>query len=145
MGDPQGGIGIFYVDESLPKPVRLAVAMLRDDVRYAGGADAPAEGLDDDEWLPLVGAKDWIVIHRDNRIRKRPRERQALLGSGARTFCLTHAGNYNRWETMRLLVHRWPDIEQMATNESGPYICSVTWNGVRKLFIPDGGPHLSAG
>ena len=46
---------------------------------------------------------------------------------------------------MRLLVHRWPDIEQMATNESGPYICSVTWNGVRKLFIPDGGPHLSAG
>jgi hypothetical protein len=73
----------------------------------------------------------------DTRIRKRPRERQAFLESGVRAFCLTHAGNYNRWETVRLLAHRWPDIEQTATSEAGPYICSVTWTGVRRLFIPD--------
>jgi hypothetical protein len=138
MGASQGGLGIFYVDESFPKPVRVAMATLRDDVRYAGGDKAPAEGLGDDEWLPWVGAKDWSVIHRDNRIRKRPRERQALLDSGVRTFCFTHAGNYNRWDTMRVLAHRWPDIERTAASEAGPYICSVTWSGVRKLFIPGG-------
>ena len=140
MGEPRGGLDIYYLDESLPRPLREALALLRDDVRYAGGLEAPAEGLDDDIWLTQVGDQDWVVIHRDTRIRKRPRERDALLESGVRAFCLTHAGNYTRWETARLLAHRWRDIERTASEDAGPYICSVTWNGVRKLFIPGGTP-----
>jgi hypothetical protein len=126
MGEPRGGVGIFYVDESFPRPVRVAVAMLRDDVRYCGGDDAPAEGLDDEVWLPIVAERDWIVIHRDTHIRKRPRERDALLACGARTFCLTHAGQYTRWKTVHLLTHRWSDIEDTASQSPGPYIYSVT-------------------
>jgi hypothetical protein len=139
MGASQGGLNIFYIDASIPEPVRVAVAGVRKDVLYAGGPDAPAVETDDDVWLPLAGAGDWIVIHRDGKIRYRPREREALLDSGARTFCLTHAGSYVCWQTLRLLAARWPAIEQIADSEAGPYIQSVTWEGVKPLKIPSGG------
>ncbi len=137
MGAPKGGLTeTFYIDASVPKAVREAIASVRSDVLYAGGPQAPAEETPDEAWLPRAGAEGWIVIHRDNRIRKRPRERQALLDSGVRTFCFTHAGNYTRWDTLRILAHRWPDIEKAANKDSGPYICSVTWQGIRMLAIP---------
>jgi hypothetical protein len=136
LGEPKGGLTVFYIDASFPLAVRQAIASVRDDVLYAGGPDAPAEDVDDDVWLPLAGANKWVVIHRDKKIRKRPAERQALIDSGVRTFCLTGAGNYTRWETLRLLAARWPDIEEVAGQRDGPYIEAVTWQGVRPLFIP---------
>jgi PIN like domain len=133
---PPGGVATFYIDASIPLAVRLAVASVRDDVLYAGGPDAPAEDADDDVWLPIAGAADWVVIHRDKKLRKRAVERRALLNSGVRTFCLTSAGSYTRWETLRLLAHRWPDIDRIAGERNGPYIEAVTWQGTRPLTIP---------
>jgi len=68
---PEGGIDTFYIDASVPLAVRVAIASVRDDVLYAGGPDAPAEGTDDDVWLPIAGKADWIVVHRDKKIKKR--------------------------------------------------------------------------
>ena len=133
---PQGGVDTFYIDASVPKAVRVAIASVRDDVLYAGGPDAPTEDTDDDVWLPLAGAADWIVIHRDKKIKKRPHERQALLASGVRTFCMTGAGNLTRWQTLVLLAQRWEEIAQTASNYAGPYIYSVTRAGVRRMYIP---------
>jgi hypothetical protein len=136
MGAQESGVETFYIDASVPLPVRVAIASVRDDVLYAGGPKAPPVGTPDEVWLPIAGKAHWIVIHRDKKIRKRPGERQALLNSGVRTFCLTSAGNFNRWTTLRLLVHRWPDIERIADAREGPYIEAVTWQGVRPLTIP---------
>jgi hypothetical protein len=133
---PQGGVDTYYIDASVPKAVREAIASVRNDVLYAGGEDAPAENTLDDVWLPQAGAANWVVIHRDKWIKKRPGERQALLDNGVRTFCMTSAGNYTRWETLRLLADKWPGIEKTATKDAGPYICSVTWQGIRKLYLP---------
>ncbi|HEV3095077.1 MAG TPA: hypothetical protein VGY30_11255 [Solirubrobacteraceae bacterium] len=136
MGASEGSLNVYYIDASFPQAVRQAIASVRDDVLYAGGPNALAEDTLDDKWLPHAGANDWVVIHRDKKIRKRPTERQALLDSGVRTFCLTGSGNYTRWDTLRLLVARWPDIERIADQRAGPYIEGVTWQGIRPLFIP---------
>jgi PIN like domain len=125
----------FYVDASVPVAVRRALAHVRDDVLYAGGPDAPAEDTDDKDWLPEAGREDWVVLLRDKRIRKRPGERQAFLDAGVRLFCMTGGGNYTRWETLRLLTARWPRIEGVASARTGPYIYSVTWEGVRELSL----------
>jgi hypothetical protein len=124
---------IFYVDASIPIAVRKAIASVRDDVLYAGGPGAPAEDTADDVWLPVAGANDWVCIHRDKRIRIRPRERTAYIAAGVRLFCLTNAGNFSRWQTLELLVSRWPKIEGTAIAEAGPYIYAVTGSRFEKI------------
>lgn len=125
----------FYVDASVPIDVRTALATVRDDVLYAGGPGAPKERTHDKDWLPKAGHQDWVVIMRDKRIRKRQWEREALMEAGVRAFCMTGGGNYTRWETLRLLAARWPRIQEVAQGIPGPYIYSVTWDGVRELSL----------
>lgn len=121
---------------SVPVAVRHALALVRDDIVYAGGPGAPKERTQDKDWLPVAGRNDWVVLKRDKKIRTRRWEREALIGAGLRTFCLTSAGNYTRWETLRLLAVRWNRIEEVAASIPGPYIYSVTWEGVRALTLP---------
>jgi hypothetical protein len=128
----------FYLDASVPIAVRTALATVREDIVYAGGPGAPKESTQDRHWLATAGREDWVVIKRDKRIRTRPWEREALIAAGVRTFCLTGAGNYTRWDTLRLLAGRWARIEHVAANIAGPYIYSVTWEGVRVLSLARG-------
>lgn len=125
----------FYVDASVPVAVRRALAEARDDVCHAGQPGMPKESTGDIHWLAEAGRNDWVVLKRDKRIRKRPGEREALIAAGVRTFCLTGAGNYTRWEVLRLLAAKWPRIEEVASTESGPYVYSVTWQGVKPLSL----------
>lgn len=125
----------FYVDASVPVAVRTALASVRDDVLYAGGPNAPKESTQDRHWLKTAGDEGWVVLKRDKKIRHRPGERNALIAAGVRTFCLTGAGNYNRWAVLRLLAARWPRIEEVASTRPGPYIYAVTWDGVRELRL----------
>lgn len=125
----------FYLDASIPIAVRKAIASVRPDVLYAGGPNAPTEDTKDPVWLPLAGQHGWIVMMRDKKIRTRPGERHALIGAGVRAFCLTDAGEKTRWEVLELIVTRWRRMEQIATNEAGPYIYSVTASGVNPLSV----------
>ena len=134
---------IYYIDASIPKAVRMALAGVRSDVLYAGGPNAPVEDTLDDVWLPMAGAGDWIVIHRDKRIRYKPIERRALIDNGVRAFCLTGAGHYTRWETLRLIAGRWDDIERIASTQPGPYIYSVTSGGISRSSPPQASAGLA--
>lgn len=127
----------FYVDASVPVVVRRALAEARDDVCHAGQPGMPKESTADVHWLAKAGEHDWVVLKRDKRIRKRPAEREALINAGVRTFCLTGAGNYSRWEVLRLIAARWPKIEEIATTVDGPYVYSVTWQGVKPLALTE--------
>lgn len=140
----------FYVDASIPIDVRMALASVRDDVLYAGGPKAPKEDAQDRHWLETAGRNDWVVLKRDKRIRTRAWERDALIAAGVRTFCLTGAGNYTRWGVLELLVQRWRRIEELADAIPGPYIYSVTkegvtWLRVRGLTPPASEPVASRG
>ena len=90
-------------------------------------ADAP-----DSEWLPTVAKHKWVVLTRDERIRRRPIERQALLISGARSFILT-AGNMTGQEMANMFIRRIKRIQRIAKNEKPPFIAAVTRGGVEVL------------
>ncbi|CAN5421244.1 hypothetical protein BH20VER3_BH20VER3_05500 [soil metagenome] len=53
----------------------------------------------DQEWLTAAGKKKWIVITRDERIRYRTAERQALRRAKVRAFVLAAQGDL-RAETL---------------------------------------------
>jgi hypothetical protein len=124
--DSRPGRVTYYIDASIPRPVRRAIADTRDDVLYAGGPLAPPENARDEVWLPVAGQGDWIVLMRDKRIRTRRRQRQALIDAKVRAFCFTDAGNATRWQVLALVVARWDDIAETAAAEPGPYIYAVT-------------------
>jgi uncharacterized protein with PIN domain len=79
----------FLIDRSLG---RLEVAMA---LRSAGltvrtladvyGEEA-AQATEDTAWIKLAADRDWIVLCKDDRIRRRPAERDALTDGKVRVF-----------------------------------------------------------
>jgi len=127
----------FYLDADVPVAVRRAIADCRSDVLYAGGPGAPAVDTKDPEWLSIAGRERWVVISRDKGIRRRSAELRAVMDHGVRLFVLTSAGNLSRWDTLDLLVRRWQEITETASTNTGPFVCSVTRNGVRPIQLPE--------
>jgi PIN domain-containing protein len=125
----------YYLDASLQVDVCRALDLVRNDIQYPGkpGCSITDPKMRDEEWLPVAGSLNWVVLMRDKHIRTRTAERDALTRAGLRTFCLTGAGNYSKWKTVDLLVRKWNEIEQKAA-QSGPYIYSVTQAGLKQLL-----------
>ena len=125
----------YFLDANVPVNVSKGLAQVRSDIMYPGAHGCPVMStvVPDIEWLGIAGRQEWVVVTKDRKIRTRPGERNALVDAGVRSFCATHAGNYTMWELLKLLVARWDDMEEIAMNVPGPYIYSVTKNGVRFL------------
>jgi len=125
----------YYVDASVPVHVAQALALVRDDILYPGALGCPvmSPNVKDEVWLGIAGQQNWVVLMRDKAVRRRKWERQAIIDSGVKAFCMTTAGNYSKWRTLQLLAKRWDDIEDVAARIPGPFIYSVTQAGVRFL------------
>ena len=126
----------FFVDRSLGRHV------VSDALRAAGAtvhvmADVYGErigqGLADTEWLRDAGANGWVVLMKDNKVRYRPAELEALTASGVRAFCLTNA-NLRATEMAQRFVDHLPRIQSIASERLGPYIYGVYADGVRLLW-----------
>ena len=50
--------------------------------------DVFSQDVDDEVWLREAGRRGWVVLTRDDKIRYRPGEQQALIEAGTAVFCL---------------------------------------------------------
>lgn len=75
--------------------------------------DAP-----DAEWLAEVGRRGWVVLTKDEAIRRNPLELNALLAGNVRAFILTLA-NMTGVDMANLLVHHLGHIERLARGAAG--------------------------
>jgi predicted nuclease of predicted toxin-antitoxin system len=88
----------------------------------------------DEVWLEEVARRQWVILTKDKRIRRRPIEKQALIASGAKTFVLT-SGNIRGKEMADLLVTHLRRIERIARTTKPPFIAAVTRTDVRVLDL----------
>jgi hypothetical protein len=65
------------------------------------GRAALDRGLDDDEWLPVVGSHGWAIIGRDQQILEREDELRAYLDAPVHLFLLP--GEVTREQIIKLL------------------------------------------
>jgi hypothetical protein len=84
----------FFIDRSLgrhvvPEALRAAGAIVHTMADVYG--ERIGQGLADEEWLQDAGERDWIVMMKDARIRRRPTELEVLAAHRVRAFCLTNA------------------------------------------------------
>jgi hypothetical protein len=64
-------------------------------------------------WLPVIGQRGWIVLTKDDRVRYRHHEREALLDAGVRSFVLT-SRNLTGDEMAAIFVKFLPRMQRVA-------------------------------
>jgi len=124
----------FLVDRSLgliaiPELLRSAGYIVRtiDDVY----GPRPVEDV---EWIRDADTNGWVVASKDDRIRRRPAERQALVASTLRVFCLT-AGSLRSSEQVERFRTNLPAIARVI-GEPGPWVRGIYVDriGLLRLF-----------
>lgn len=119
----------FFVDRCLGKGV---VAALREaGASVQAHADHFAHDAPDVAWLPAVGARGWVVLTKDKRIRFRRIERDAMLAAKLRVFVLAGKTNLIGSEMSQIFVSNLRAMYSLARKEQAPFIAGVSRSGVR--------------
>ncbi len=134
MARPPDNPPEFFVDRSLGKSI---VAGLRDAGLVVHSmadvyGEAIGQGLHDEVWLHDVAERGWAILTKDDAIRRRPAEREALVGAGARVFILTKADLRAAEQTARFVSNRNRILRQ--ARRPGPYIYGVYESGLKRLW-----------
>lgn len=97
-------------------------------------SDHFADDIPDVGWLTVVGAKRWVVLTNDKRVRHRRIECEALLATGIRAFVLT-AGHLSSAEAADTWVRQLRKIERIAISQPAPFIAHVDRASVRIMPV----------
>ena len=125
----------FFIDRSLGRK-HLARALIERGLTVHTMAsvygERAAQKLADEDWLIDAGVQGWVVLLKDDRIRRRPAERDALMDAKVRAFCLTSAQLPASEQTARFLGNLGRIRRQAA--KPGPYIYGVYVDHLRRLW-----------
>ena len=83
----------------------------------------------DPEWLAAAGKNKWIVVTRDEHIRYRVAEKQAIRRWKVRAFVLVARGNLRIEVLADILLKALPKIRRLATKQSPPFIAKIWRDG----------------
>lgn len=124
----------FFVDRSLGKSI--VEALRAEGLTVYSMAEVygeeEAQRLADEVWLRDAGENDWVVLTKDDAIRRRPAERDALMEAAVRAFCLTTARLRGSEQVERFVLNRHRILQQ--AREPGPYIYGVYESGLKRLW-----------
>lgn len=126
----------FFVDRSLgrrqvPDLLRSAGVRLRTLAEVYG---VPAdEAVEDVDWLARAGNEGWPVLMKDERIRYRAAEREALVTHGVQAFCLSR-GDLRAAEMAAAYIRVFSRII-VACDEPGPFLYVVSSAGLRRAHL----------
>jgi predicted nuclease of predicted toxin-antitoxin system len=125
----------FFIDRCLGKAVGEALKRARAKVELHD--DHFAQDVPDEDWIPEVTRRGWVILTKDKNIRRRPGEREALLTAGARIFTLT-SGNMRGEDMAALFVRQLRDMRTVARKAKPPFVAIVTEDQIEMLVrAPD--------
>lgn len=82
-------------------------------IPFEARRDHFADDTPDPAWLREVGRRSWLVLTRDQNIRRKPDELAALREAGVILFALT-SGNLSAQETAEIVIGAWPKMKRLA-------------------------------
>jgi uncharacterized protein with PIN domain len=119
----------FFIDNNLSPQLAKGMAGFGEDVVHLTDHFSP--DAKDEDWLRTVGTNGWILITRDERIRWRPVESEALKKYRVAAFFLG-GKNRTRCQLIQQLVRNWDRFKEVTAKEHRPFAFRVRPNG-RKL------------
>lgn len=121
---------IFYFDRNLgiTIPKALQSLDLPVEIHYHQEEFPQEQDKPDDEWLPMVGDRDWVVISQDYKYHLLPNELTALKQHNVGVFYLWGA-EAKKWDIMRLFARAYDKIVATATVTPKPFVYWVRQDG----------------
>jgi hypothetical protein len=124
---------IFFLDRSIGKHI-VAEALRNAGAEVEVHDDHFPPNAHDEEWLPPVRERGWIVLTRDDRIRYRSQERTALIQARVRAFVL--GGRSLSGPAMAaVVVQALPAMQRFVARHQGPFIARITQTGSISLLL----------
>lgn len=87
-----------------------------------------AQDADDEVWLAGIAGRNWILLTKDGRIRRRALEREALDRARVHTFFLGNR-QLNAREMALAFERAIPRIERLVAEATEPILASVHRDG----------------
>lgn len=113
---------------------KLGEALQAAGIAYAAHHDHFPDDCPDEDWLKTVGDRGWIVLTRDQWIRRKPNELQAFRDHKVIAFVLT-GGNASASNTADLVVKLHAKIIAKAKAATPPAMYVMTMAGaIRAVF-----------
>ncbi len=88
-----------------------------------------AQNAQDPEWLTEAGKNNWIVVTRDERIRYRVAEKQAIRRAKVRAFVLAAQGNLRAETLAEIFIKALPKVRKTVTKQKPPFVAKISRNG----------------
>lgn len=91
------------------------------------------ESVEDATWIEESAERGWIAFMKDERIRRRPAEREALRRSAAQCFCVANGNLKSSVMAERYLANVEAIAE--ACSRPGPFLYAVHADRIERLAI----------
>ena len=118
----------FFFDNNLSKNLVKGLRAFGEDVVHL--TEHFAEDTADVVWLEHIGSMRWVLITRDERIRKNPAELTAIREHAVGAFFLG-GKNLDRCRLIQQTVRNWPRIKQYAERLKPPYAFRIPPRGAK--------------
>jgi len=120
---------IFFIDRCLGKK-------LADSLRNVGATveihdDYLAPDINDEDWLRIVGERNWVVLTKDQKIATRYLELLAVAQGNVRLFALVD-GNVSRDVMAQAFVNALEKMQKFIRGNQAPFIAKVDKSGLVK-------------
>lgn len=125
----------FFIDRSLgrkqiPDALRARGFVVHTMFSVFGARE---ESVSDAEWLEIAGRNRWLVLTKDDQIRRNPAEIAAIQAHSARVLCITSANLTGALQVSRILQNL-TRIIGIAEREVPPYVYGIYASEIRKLW-----------
>ena len=122
----------FFLDQNLGRPLAKGMSEFGEDVVHL--TEYYDQDALDPDWLKDIGAKGWILVTRDERVRWNPAEIQAIREHKVGAFFLG-GKNRSRCQLIQQLVKAWPNLKETAAKTRRPFAYKVRASGGKLLPI----------
>lgn len=123
----------FFLDHQIGRYV-VADALRAAGARVEVHLDHFPGDKPDAEWIPEVGRRVWVLITKDQNIRRNPLERHAYEIAKLRGFVVT-GKDLSGKELAELLVRCLTGMTRRAAGRTGPLLFAISAGGVFSKLI----------
>jgi hypothetical protein len=126
---------VLFLDENLCNCKPILTSLDQAGVKYERHLDHWKAGTPDNEWIPVVGEKGWILLTRDQNIRYNELELKQIVAAKVKEFVVL-GGNLNRDELAELITAALPAMKKLCKKQKPPFIVSISKLGKLGLRYP---------
>ena len=108
--------------------IRLGEALTTSKIKFIPHDQLFVRNCPDEEWLPVVGKKGWIVLTRDKNIRRKPNELKAFKQNRVKAIVLA-SGQASAADTADLVVKFYAKLMRKLQNTKPPAMFTITLTG----------------